>query len=300
MSCRLVRALTLDLEKHSATVRSKAFCRCQNPLPAPEDGSPVEACSEAAGQEEIASIDSIFFEKFVERDRDGSGGCIAIAFEIFEDAVAVESHDIACGMDDPDVGLMRDEPANVVDGHSGISEHILRRVSQNSDSPLEDGPAVHGQVLEAVFDGFKRGRDPAAASGPVQEVAARSIGAELVGDHALIGRAGGQKDSACAVSKQGEAFLVAWVDDSAVAVATDDQSELAVACGDKLAGCDEGIGKPRTGGLDIKCWAGQAKLVLNLTGNRGGAHVGRKGAYDQEIDIIDITPDLLNGLPGGT
>ena len=50
--------------------------------------------------------------ELIERDRDRAGRGVAVAFEVLVDGVAVEAEDVAGGVDDPHVGLVRDEPAD--------------------------------------------------------------------------------------------------------------------------------------------------------------------------------------------
>ena len=60
-------------------------------------------------------LDLAVLDQLVEGDRDRAGRGVAVPLEVLEDGVAVEPEDVAGGVDDPDVGLVRDEPADVVD-----------------------------------------------------------------------------------------------------------------------------------------------------------------------------------------
>ena len=64
---------------------------------------------------QVAAIEPLLLDELVEGDRDRAGRGVAVAFEVLEDGVAVEAQDVAGGVDDPDVGLVGDEPADVVD-----------------------------------------------------------------------------------------------------------------------------------------------------------------------------------------
>src|SRR5258708_27312980 len=118
--------------------------------PAPEERAPGQHGAEGGGQEQVSWLDLAVEEELVEGDRDRARGGVAVALQVLEDGVAVEAEYVAGGVDDPDVGLVRDEPADVADLTSGLGQDVEGRVGQDPDRPFEDGAAVHRQVLETL------------------------------------------------------------------------------------------------------------------------------------------------------
>ena len=152
----------------------------------------------------IAAFDSALENGFIERQRHGAGGGVAVFFEVVEDAVAVDLQDVDGGVDDADVGLVGNVKVDVFGLHVRIREHILNRVAKNGDSPAEDGPAIHVHEMEALVEIFGRGRHAAAARGPAEKIAAGTIGAEAVRDQALLGRPLADEHGSSPIAKEGE------------------------------------------------------------------------------------------------
>ena len=108
------------------------------------------------------------------------------------------------------------------------------RISQDAHGPFEDGPAVHGEVVQALFEGRGRGRNPTAAGRPAEQVAPRAVGAKLIGDQSLIFLSRPEQDRPGTVAEKREALLVARIDHPAIAVSADHQGALAVPRGHEL------------------------------------------------------------------
>ena len=141
---------------------------CSRSSPAPERGAPVEAGAEAGGQEQVAALDAPSRYELIEGDRDRAGRGIAVALEVFEDGIPVESEHVAGGVDDPHVGLVRDEPADARHLASGVLEHDLDESARMRTAHLKTALSVHGQVMKAFFEHGRRGRNPAAAGRPAE------------------------------------------------------------------------------------------------------------------------------------
>ena len=227
---------------------------------------PVQAGSEARGQEKVAALDRPLAIQLVQGDRDRAGRGVAVALQVLEDGIAVEPEHVAGGVNDPNVGLMRDEPADVAHLAVGVGEHGEGGIGQDPHRPLEDGSAVHRQVMKALLEGRGGRRNPAAAGRPAREVAAGAIRAELVGHQSLIRFARRQQDRAGAVAEQREALLVVGIDDPAVAVSADDQGALAVARRNELGRDDQGEDEARARRLDVERGTGQLEPVLDQVG----------------------------------
>src|SRR5271157_258143 len=233
-------------------------------------------------------MDVTFGMNLVERDRDRASRSVAIALEVLVDRVAVKAQHVAGCMNDPDVGLVGYEPSDVADLAAGVVKHGKRGVGQDADGPLEDGPAIHGQIVQTLFDGLGGGRNAASPRRPAQQVASRPVGAELVGDQALFRTAGPKQNRAGAVAEEGVTLLVGGIDHAAVAIAADDQSALAVARGHELRTDHQREDEAGTGGLDVERRAIQLEPILHQVGRGGKRHVRREGSQHQQVDIGEI------------
>ena len=118
----------------------------------------------------------------------------------------METQHVAGGVDDPDVGLMGDKPADLGDLAIAMGENGEGGISQDAHGPLEDGPAIHGEVVKALFEGQRRRGNAAAARRPAEEVASRAVRAKLVGDQPLIFFSGASMTAPAPSPKSGKLF----------------------------------------------------------------------------------------------
>ena len=190
--------------------------------------------------------------QLIHGDRDRAGRGISVTLQVLEHRVAMEAEHVARRVDDPDIGLVGDEPADVADLALGMGQHGQGRIGQDPDGPLEDGAAVHGEVMQPLLEGIGRRWDAAPAGRPAQQVASRTVRAELIGDQSLVGLSGRQQDGAGAVAEQRETLLIMGVDDATVAVAADDQRTATISRADELRRDDQREDEARTGGLDVE------------------------------------------------
>ena len=109
-------------------------------------------------------LDTALPVHFVEGDGDEPAGGVAIPLQVLENRIAVETQHIGRRMDDPDIGLMRDEPADIRHLARGMGQDGQRRIGQDADRPLEDCASVDGQVMQALLErgGGRRMRLPQA------------------------------------------------------------------------------------------------------------------------------------------
>ena len=130
-------------------------------------------------------------------------------------------------------------------------------------------------------------------AGPAQQVAARAVRAELIGDQPLVGLARPEQHRAGAVAEEREALLVAGIDHPAVAISADHQRALAVARADELRRDHQREDETRTRRLHVERRAGQLELVLHQVRGRGECHVGRERRQDQQVDIARLAARRL-------
>ena len=134
--------------------------------------------------------------RLVQRQRHRAGRGVAVAVEVVEDLAARDVQHVDGGVDDADVGLMRDVQIDVLRLQAGGVEHVLNGVAQDGDGPAEDGPAVHVHVVHALGQQFRRRRQAAAAGRPAQQVAAAAVRPEAEAEHALVRPAARQQHRA--------------------------------------------------------------------------------------------------------
>ena len=139
--------------------------------------------------------------------------------------------------------------------------------------------------MKALLEHGRRRRNPAAAAGPAEQVAAGSVGAKLVGNQALVFLAGSKQDRAGTVAEERKALLIAGIDHPAVAVAADDERTLAVAGRHELRGDHQGEDEPGTGRLDVERGAGHLQPILDQVARRRKSHVGSECGHDEQVDV---------------
>lgn len=82
-------------------------------LPLDGGGGPGEAGAEGDHDDFIAAGHFAFAVGFVEGDGDGGGGGVAVFMKVDEDAVVGDVESVGDGIDDAEIGLMRDDEGDV-------------------------------------------------------------------------------------------------------------------------------------------------------------------------------------------
>lgn len=142
-----------------------------------ENGSAVGEAGTEAGEKNAASLrEGKLADGFIERQGNRACGGVAVSIKVGENAGARDAEDVGDGVDDADVGLMRNEEIDGIGGEAGMMEDVLNGLRDGVDGPGEDGGPVHLQELETLFD-IADGDGPSAATGgSTEEVAATSVG----------------------------------------------------------------------------------------------------------------------------
>src|ERR1700686_4564811 len=73
-----------------------------------ERGAPREAGSEAREQHVVALLDASLANRLLERDRNRRARCVAVLVDVDGDALDRQAEAARRGVDDPEVGLVRD------------------------------------------------------------------------------------------------------------------------------------------------------------------------------------------------
>ena len=115
--------------------------------------APREAAAEGREDEVVAGAE--FVLPVVEAEREGSGGRVAVALDVDHHLVAVDAHPVRRRVDDAEVGLVRDEVADVVAGEPVALHHLGRDIGHAADGELEHLPAL---LIEVVLARCRRSR----------------------------------------------------------------------------------------------------------------------------------------------
>ena len=118
-------------------------------------------------------------DRLEQRERDRRRRRVAVAVDVHERAVRRDAEPVGGGVDDADVGLVRDEPVDVVGVDAGPFERgggwSRRRRARPAGTP--PGPASSGSAR--VGDGLGGGRPAAAAGRDLEQPGGRAVAAEV-------------------------------------------------------------------------------------------------------------------------
>ena len=193
------------------------------------------------------------------------------------------------GRKNADVGLMRDQPVEIVDRKTGRLQGFLGEVSQQAHGQLEDGLTVHAQE-GMTTDGTtphaaRRGQDAGLTSVRMQ---ARDQDARRVGSR--------QQHGACAVTEQHAGGTVVPVHDAGKDIRTDDQGTVCDAGTDQRIGIGHGVDEAAADRLHVEGTAlMNAQLVLDEAGRAGEDLIRRGGGTDHQIDVVGTDTRHLHG-----
>src|SRR5262245_8183964 len=132
-------------------------------LPTHERCAPSQASAIPTEKGELPRFQAPFENRFVQRQRNGTGRCVAVLLQVVVNLRSRNVQDVASRVDDPDVRLMREVEIDVLGRQLGVGKNVLDRVAQDGHGPFEDGPAVHEHVVQALVEVFATWRVAAAA-----------------------------------------------------------------------------------------------------------------------------------------
>ena len=136
-------------------------------------------------------------------------------------------------------------------------------------------------------------------AGRVNRSAAAAVGAQAVGQNALIGTAASQQDSAGAVAEQRISLDVVGIHHARIGVAADDEGQVAGAGDDVSRARDQGVHEAGAGGFHFNGGAVQLQPILHQACRRRERHVRREGAEDDQIDVLFIDAGGGDAALGG-
>src|SRR5205823_3636572 len=110
--------------------------------------------------------DQAIGDGFVKRQGNGARRSVSVAFQIVVNLAARNVQNVDGGVNDADVGLVRDVQIDVPGAQAAGAEDVLDAVAENRYGPTKDGPAFHLHEVLSLSEKLRRGRQAAAAGGP--------------------------------------------------------------------------------------------------------------------------------------
>src|SRR5690242_7061970 len=98
------------------------------PSPPQQGGAPGESAAESDDEHEIAALEPAGRDRLFERDVDRRGAGVAVPVDVHEDAVHRQVDALGGGLDDPQIGLMRNEQAHVLRREAVARQDALRAI----------------------------------------------------------------------------------------------------------------------------------------------------------------------------
>src|SRR5690606_17855867 len=145
------------------------------PRPLDHPGGPGQPAAETDEHDDVPILHAPGRNRLVQRDGDGGGRRVAVPFHVAEDAILGEPQPLGSRIDDPDVGLMRDEESDVLGRDPRAPQRFQRGFGHHADGELKHLAPLH-------LD--KGGRRAVPAHRDGQFVAAGAVGAQVCGEDA--------------------------------------------------------------------------------------------------------------------
>ena len=117
-------------------------------------GAPSEAATHGFEHQQLAALDASVAHGGVERQRHGGGRCVGMLIHRHDDLVFGKPQLARGGIKDAGIGLMWDDPVDVLRGQASGIEHFAQHSRQIDDSMAEDFRPLHADMA----DGSGRGR----------------------------------------------------------------------------------------------------------------------------------------------
>src|SRR5260221_867010 len=227
----------------------------------------------------MAAPDGSLSDEFIQRQRHRRGGRVAVVVD--RDHQFLQRHlELARRrLEDAHVGLVGNEPVDVVERHAGRGHGFARRLLQHAHGVLEHALPVHLQE--------RRAEDAAArhVARHGQQAGLAAVGVQPAGvDSRLV--AGHQHRGAGAVAEQHAGAAIIPVEDAGKDFRADNESTLRISTLYKIICNSKAINETAAYGLHVEGGtAFHAELRLQQGGGAGKHHVRRRGGDDDEIDV---------------
>src|SRR5215471_12102358 len=104
----------------------------------------------------VAALEATGRDDFVQSQWNAAGGGVAVAVEVDDEFLALDSENVSRRVENAAVGLMKNDQRQIAGGQASRVNYGANRISQQSNGPLKDRAAVHLNELAASGEGFGR------------------------------------------------------------------------------------------------------------------------------------------------
>src|SRR6185295_9491377 len=158
-------------------------------LPANGGGGPGEAGAERGEDDQPAPRDVPLGDALRQGQRDAGGGGVAVALDVVEHLVVAQLQALLHRLGDAEVGLVRDEQADVARGEVVPGQRLAHHLRHLHRRVLEDLAPVHPRVVARLVDHplGEAGRVAGAGALRPQVLGEAAVGVEVGGEDAAVG-----------------------------------------------------------------------------------------------------------------
>src|SRR6056297_508882 len=244
--------------------------------------APCEPAAESFEQHGVAALDSTRADGHVQRHGHRGRRGVAVNVDGHDDAIHRHIQLARGRLDDPEIGLVRNQPVEVVFFHVVVRQRLVDDPAQRVDRNLEHLVALHAYGQPAARLGPEA---PGYADIDAEQVGMVAIGMNVSGQNTRLG-IGLQYRRARAVAEQHAGRAVVPVDHPREGFGTHHENTPGIAGLDVLGGDRKCVDEAGTGGIDIEGAAfTQAETLLYQACSGRKDDIRGGGADDQEVDI---------------
>ena len=98
----------------------------------------------------MSALDLTILDADIERERDGSGGCVAVFLYGQDDFFHVQTQVFGGGVNDAFIGLVRDEPVDLIGGITCFADDFVGNFCEHFDCEFEHTRPIHRNVGRAA------------------------------------------------------------------------------------------------------------------------------------------------------
>ena len=261
--------------------------------------TPSEAGAESREDDVVTLLKLLLVVPEGERKCAGRG--VAVALNVEHHLVHREIEARSHGFDDAHVGLVGQNPGDVVAVQSVALGHERASVAHVSHCEAIDRATLLVELVHLVIDGEIRGRASRTAGLHAEEGHALAVGAEVAVFPSEIFGGGFDEHSTCTVTKDRTSGAVGVIDDARHLVGADYDDLFVASALDHGRGDVHGEEESAASGLEIDTEGIFHAQAAHDYARRGGERiVGRGGGENQAFDFLRIGAglfeQLLNGL----
>ena len=276
-------------------LRERAAGRVGRPL----DGHRArgEAGAEGHDHDVVTDLDPTRIDRLGQGDRDRGGRRVAVLVQVHEHLVHRQAETVGHRLDDPDVGLVRDEQVDVRGLETGLGHRRERGRGEGPGGEAIGLAPLHPDEMLAAPDGLRRRRALCATGRQPDHVGTLRLGGELDAEPAAgLGRRR-QDDRAGPVAEQDAGVPVGVVEEPGEQLGADHEDVAGHPAGDVGLGHGVGVDEAGAGRRDVhREGLGVADRLLDQ--RRGRRHPVVRGERRQQddVDVVGLQPGHCDGL----